>query len=177
MAGWQNSLNRCHVSYLQNAPGLLGTLDRKVPVFDFANDFNSKILLQKMVAGYRQSCMAILMDYLNVTESSVGIPKEKSTSNTFLYQHITNIYHKSAAGLQVCMSASLQVCWSASLHVCKCASLQVCGSAGLHVCKCASLQVCGSAGLQVCTSASVQVCRSAGLQGCSLRLLHTVFQG
>ena len=45
---------------------------------------------------------------LNVTEStSVWIPKEKSTSNTFLFQHITTIYHKSA-GLQVCRSASLQ---------------------------------------------------------------------
>ena len=37
--------------------------------------------------------------HLNVTESSVGIPKEKSTSNTFLFQRITTIYHKSA-GLQ-----------------------------------------------------------------------------
>ena len=51
--------------------------------------------------------------YLNVTESSVGIPKETSTSNTFLFQHITNIYRKSA-GLQVCKSAGLQVY---SLHL------------------------------------------------------------
>ena len=137
MAGWQDSLNRCHVSYLQNVPGLLGgTLDRKAPVFDFPNDFNLKILLQKMVAGYRQSCMAILMDYASQCDTRIYCgdrPKEKSTSNTFLFQHITNIYHKSA-GLQVCRSASLQVCKSAGLQVCKSASLQVCKSASLQVC-------------------------------------------
>ena len=59
--------------------------------------------------------------HLNVTESYVGIPKEKSTSNTFLFQHITNIYHKSA-GLQVCKSASLRVCRSA---VCVCRTPEV----------------------------------------------------
>ena len=39
--------------------------------------------------------------HLNVTKFSVGIPKEKSASNTFLFKRITKIYHKSA-GLQVC---------------------------------------------------------------------------
>ena len=130
MAGWQNSLNRCHVSYLQNVPGLLGTLDRKAPVFDFPNDFNSKILLQKMVAGYRQSCMAILMDYASQCyRVFCGDSKRKINVKYFLIP----AYNKYLS--QVCMYASLQVCRSASLQVCRSAGLQVCRSASLRVCK------------------------------------------
>ena len=138
MAGWQNSLNRCHVSYLQNVPGLLVTLDRKAPVFDFP------ILLQKMVARYRQSCMAILMDYASQCDRVFcGDSKRKINVKYFLIP----AYNKYLS--------------------------QVCRSAGLQVCKSASLRVCGSAGLQVCKSAGLQVCRSASLQVCSLRLSHT----
>ena len=100
MAGWQDSLNRCYVSYLQNVPGLLGTLDRKAPFFDFLNDFNSKILLQKMVARYRQSCMAILMDYASQCDGVFcGHSKRKINIKYFLIP----AYNKY-------LSQSLQVC-------------------------------------------------------------------
>ena len=120
MAGWQGSLNRCHVSYLQNVSGLLGTLDRKPPVFDFPNDFNSKILLQKMVAGYRQSCMGILMDYVSQCDRVFcGDSKRKVNVKYFLIPAYNKYLSQvTAAGLQVCRSASLQVCKSAGLQVC-----------------------------------------------------------
>ena len=57
MAGWQDYLSRCHVSYLQNAPGLLGKSQILFHKITLA------LFLQRMVAGYRQSCMAILMNY------------------------------------------------------------------------------------------------------------------
>ena len=129
MAGWQDSLNRCHVSYLQNVPGLLGTLDRKAPVFDFPNDFNSKILLQKMVAGYRQSCMAILMDYASQCDGVFcGDSKRKINVKYFLIP----AYNKYLS--QVCRSASLQVCKSA---VCVCRTLV--GETVFHLAKNLSL--------------------------------------
>ena len=128
MCGWMAKLpKQCHVSYLQNVPGLLGTLDRKAPVLDFPNDFNSKILQQKMVAGYRQSCMAILMDYVSQCDRVFcGDSKRKINVKYFLIP----AYNKYLS--QVCRSASLQVCKSASLQVCRSAGLQVCRSASLQ---------------------------------------------
>ena len=89
------------------------TLDRKAPVFDFPNDLNSKILLQKMVAGYRQSCMAILMNYASQCDRVFcGDSKRKINIKYFLIPAYNNNLS------QVCKSAGLQVCKSASLQVC-----------------------------------------------------------
>ena len=79
------------------------TLDRKAPVFDFPNDLNSKILLQKMVAGYRQSCMAILMNYASQCDRVFcGDSKRKINIKYFLIPAYNNNLS------QVCRSASLQ---------------------------------------------------------------------
>ena len=96
------------------------TLDRKAPAFDFPNDFNLKILLQKMVAGYRQSCMAILMNYASQCDRVFcGASKRKINIKYFLIptynNNLSQVYR--SASLQVCRSASLQVCKSA---VCVC---------------------------------------------------------
>ena len=75
----------------------------KALLFDFPNDFNSKILLQKMVAGYRQSCMAILMDYVSQCDRVFcGDSKRKINVKYFLIP----AYNKYLS--QVCRSASLQ---------------------------------------------------------------------
>ena len=106
---------------------VLGTLDRKAPVFDFPNDFNSKILLQKMVAGYRQSCMAILMDYASQCDRVFcGDSKRKINVKYFLIP----AYNKYLS--QVCKSAGLQVCGSAGLQVC---SLRLSHTANKALCR------------------------------------------
>ena len=72
----------------------------KALLFDFPNDFNSKILLQKMVAGYRQSCMAILMDYVSQCDRVFcGDSKRKINVKYFLIP----AYNKYLS--QVCRSA------------------------------------------------------------------------
>ena len=86
-------------------------LDRKAPDFDLRNDLNSKILLQKMVAGYRQSCMAIPMNYASQCDRVFcGDSKRKINIKYFLIQAYNNNLS------QVCRSVSLQVCKSASLQ-------------------------------------------------------------
>ena len=100
---------KIHPAYLVNISNTISqnhtcNLDRKAPIFDFPNDLNSKILLQKMVAGYRQSCMAMLMNYATQCDRVDFCVDSKRKINIKYF--LIPAYNNNLS--QVCRSASLQ---------------------------------------------------------------------
>ena len=112
-----------HPAYLVNILNIISqnhtcTL-RKAPGFDSPNDSNSKILLQKMVAGYRQSCMAILTNYASQCDRVCrGDSKRKINIKYFLIlASNNNLSQVCRSGVCICRTLCKQCLWSTALNI------------------------------------------------------------